>query len=241
MVSSETARDDLERFYPAARGRAHVVRFAIDLDIPTYLGRRDEMRATYGLPERFYFLPNQFWRHKNHMTVIDALARLKAAGKLDHVMPVALSGLNKDPRSPGHFDALMSAVEQAGVGSHFRYLGLIPYEHVLALAGCCDRLINPSFFEGWSTPIEEAKALGAPLLLSDIPIHREQAPHARFFDPRDPATLAEALLELSERTPETRAPADKLRRDQDTRLDAHAKGFFSAVEEACRRRGRGVQ
>ena len=62
MLSSETARDDLERFYPAARGRGHVVRFAIGLDAAPYLARGGEMRARYGLPERFLFLPNQFWR-----------------------------------------------------------------------------------------------------------------------------------------------------------------------------------
>lgn len=33
--------------------------------------------------------------------------------------------------------------------------------------------VNPSFYEGWSTTVEEAKSIGVPLLLSDIPVHRE--------------------------------------------------------------------
>ena len=36
-------------------------------------------------------------------------------------------------------------------------------------------LLNPSHFEGWSTTVEEARALGVPMLLSDLDVHLEQA------------------------------------------------------------------
>jgi glycosyltransferase involved in cell wall biosynthesis len=43
--------------------------------------------------------------------------------------------------------------------------------------------------------VEEAKALGTPLLLSSLDVHREQAgDRATFFDPRSPRELADALL-----------------------------------------------
>jgi glycosyltransferase involved in cell wall biosynthesis len=235
MLSSVTARDDMERFYPASRGRGHVVRFAIDLDITAYMNMGAEMRATYGLPTRFFFLPNQFWRHKNHMCVVAALARLKTESALDSVPPVILSGLNKDSRNPGYFDALMGKARAAGVESHFRYLGVIPYDHVLSLAGACDALINPSRFEGWSTPIEEAKAVGAPLMLSDIQSHREQAPHARFFDPASSAAAAGALLEITRRPPTLRAPIADLIANQNRRLDEHAASLLGTIKAAVGR------
>jgi len=54
--------------------------------------------------------------------------------------------------------------------------------------------MNPSLYEGWSTPVEEAKSIGAPLLLSDLPVHREQQPRvASFFDPNDSSAVAAAL------------------------------------------------
>jgi glycosyltransferase involved in cell wall biosynthesis len=232
MVSSETARDDLERFYPGAHGRGHVVRFAIALDIDSQLRRGEEMRALYGLPDRFFFLPNQFWRHKNHAAIVSALACLKGDGKLSDVLPIILTGKNKDNRNPDHFPNLMRAVTEMGVQSHFRYLGLIPYDHVLSLAACCDSLINPSYFEGWSTPIEEAKAVGAPLILSDIRLHREQAPHARFFNPDSSEAAAEALLEISLRERLPRAPLNILVAEQDCRLEHHAASLLSVVRSA---------
>ena len=54
-------------------------------------------------------------------------------------------------------------------------------------------LLNPSRFEGWSTTVEEAKAVGTPMLLSDIAVHREQAPQARFFAPDDALSLANEI------------------------------------------------
>lgn len=232
MLSSETARADLERFYPQARGRAHVVRFAVDVDIARHLDRGDEMRATYALPDRFYFLPNQFWKHKNHAVVIDALAILKAQNALEGLPPVILSGQPKDPRSPEHFDQLMARASALGVESHFRYLGLIPYDHVLALNAACDAMINPSRFEGWSTPIEESKAFATPLILSDIPIHREQAPQAQFFDPASPAALAEALLPIAKFPVRTYYPESDLFAAQNARLFEHADALRTVVLHA---------
>jgi glycosyltransferase involved in cell wall biosynthesis len=138
---------------------------------------------------------------------------------------------------PPHFDDLMASARSAGVESHFRYLGLIPYDHVLSLAATCDTLINPSHFEGWSTPIEEAKAFGAPLLLSDIPIHREQAPHARFFDPKSVAAAAEALLEIGRRQTIARPDATTLIAAQNIRLNDHASCLFATVQAAANKVG----
>ena len=232
MVSSHTARDDMENFYPGSRGRGHVVRFAIDLNIPAQIGRAAQLRQKYELPERFFYLPNQFWRHKNHSCIVAALAELRAANSLAELPPVILTGLDKDPRNPEHLDRLMRDVHAAGVESNFRYLGLIPYEDVLGLAATCRALINPSLFEGWSTPIEEAKALGAPLLLSDILIHREQAPHAHFFDPNSPSTLAKALIDSARPQHVARKPVAELLADQNARLVEHAESLMQTVNSA---------
>jgi Glycosyl transferases group 1 len=232
MLSSFTAQSDLERFYPKAKGNTHVVRFAIDLDIGKYLGMVDEMRQTYDLPQRFFFLPNQFWQHKNHKVIVEALKLIQARGGLEAVPPIILTGQAKDPRNPGHFENLLASVKAGGVESHFRYLGLVPYDHVLALNAACERMINPSLFEGWSTPIEEAKVFATPLLLSDIPIHREQAPHAQFFDPHAPQSAADALLLAAHTRPPLRPDYAVRRSAQDERLQSHADALLHVVQQA---------
>jgi glycosyltransferase involved in cell wall biosynthesis len=55
-------------------------------------------------------------------------------------------------------------------------------------------IIQPSRFEGWSTVVQDAKALGRPLICSDIPVHREQAPGALGWFPCDaPDVLADLI------------------------------------------------
>ena len=87
-------------------------------------------------------------------------------------------------------------------------------------------MINPSLYEGWSTTVEEAKSLGVPMLLSDIPVHREQAiGKAQFFDPHSVNDMASKLLEawneerhadsfLREQLTQTAAVDFQLRRKQ---------------------------
>ncbi len=232
MLSSETARADLKRLYPRAGANAHVVPFALDLDVSAPLKRGEKLRAEYGLPARFFFLPNQFWRHKNHDVVVDALRRLKINPGLDRIPPIILSGLTKGQHGTAHFDSILAQARAAGAESHFRYLGLIPYDDVLGLNATCDALINPSRFEGWSTPIEEAKALGTPLVLADIPIHREQAPQARFFDASSGERLAQSILAVAESPPATRPPVSELVVAQNARLDAHATSLLATIRAA---------
>jgi glycosyltransferase involved in cell wall biosynthesis len=232
MLSSETARADLKRFYPRAAADAHVVPFALDLDLASPRRRGEDVRAKYALPDRFFFLPNQFWRHKNHDVVVGALQRLKTSAGLDRIPPIILSGLTKGQHGTAHFDAICAQVRAAGAESHFRYLGLIPYNDVLALNAACDALINPSRFEGWSTPIEEAKALGTPLVLADIPIHREQAPQARFFDAASGEQLAQAMIDLADLPPTKRPPLSELVTAQNVRVEAHAARLLATIRAA---------
>jgi glycosyltransferase involved in cell wall biosynthesis len=182
--------------------------------------------AHYGLPPKYFYLPNQFWRHKNHQVVVDALAVLRKRG-LDVV--VAASGSPKDPREANYFDGLMGQVRAHGIDANFRYLGMIPLDHVYALLRASMALINPSRFEGWSTTVEEAKAFSVPLILSDIDVHREQAGgSAHYFGLDDPGTLADKLWQLWH-VPEPSAARD-LVPDLDQRVAAFAADFAQALQ-----------
>ena len=234
MVSSADARHDCEQNYPATRGRTRVVHFAVSTDPPVDPREARRIARSYDLPERFFYMPNQFWRHKNHAVVIEALAMLRRRGV---PLVVAASGNPKDPRNPGHFTRLKALVAQYGIEDDFRFLGLIPFAHLTALMRTCTALLNPSLFEGWSTTVEEARSMGTPMLLSDIDVHREQmGARATYFNPHSSASLADALLCFPD--------LDEIRREQlfdEARLATHLRlkqfgeDFVSLAETVCRR------
>jgi glycosyltransferase involved in cell wall biosynthesis len=226
IVSSFDARRDLEQFLPDAAVPVHVLQFVSNHASADAFPPASTLCERYALPRKYFHLPNQFWTHKNHGVVIDALAQLKGEG-IEAV--VACTGNTSDPRTPGHFEALMARAEASGVASGFRVLGLIPYADTQALMAHAQAVINPSRFEGWSTTVEEAKTLHKRLLLSDLPVHREQSPSlGKFFSPDDPHTLARLMRECLETEVAEPCPAE-IEASYRRRSDAFAQTYLGIV------------
>jgi glycosyltransferase involved in cell wall biosynthesis len=228
VLSSESARNDCREYYTALTDRVSVVRFASQPEPGLLAADPVKVAAHYGLPPAYFFLPNQFWRHKNHQIVIDALTILKTRGE---EVIVAASGSTEDPREHGYFDGLMATIEQRGLRENFRYLGMIPLDHVYALLRAATALVNPSRFEGWSTTVEEAKSFGVPTIVSDIEVHREQTGgEARYFGVDDAQALAHHLSDAYRTSqPVVRA----LLPNADARVAAFAAEFARVVRTAA--------
>ncbi len=191
VVSSRAARVDWLRRYPATEAHTSVLSFtSVPLD-EWYARQPDEAHTAYGLPPKFLLLPNQFWLHKDHATAFEAIRLLRERGL--HVT-LACTGATHDRRQPEHFGRLTAWIEAHGLGDRIRILGLTPAGAQIQLLRAAAAIVQPSLFEGWSTVVEEARALGKPIFLSDLPVHREQdPPEARFFAPRDAAALADLI------------------------------------------------
>ena len=191
LVSSEDGRAACHRAYRASKGRTTVIHFAIPA--PARIADEDARAVAdrYELPADYLFMPNQFWVHKNHRLVIEALQLLREHGQDVTVMA---TGQQLDSYQPDHAPALLREVERLGLQSQFRAPGLVPYEDIMPLMVASSALLNPSLFEGWSTTVEEGRAAGVPMLLSDLPVHREQmGEEASYFNPHSAVSLAAAL------------------------------------------------
>lgn len=189
VLSSKDSKNDFEEAYPEFSEKAFVLPFSVCVPVDIWESDVHLVLDKYDLPDDYWYIPNQFWKHKNHRVVVDAL--VEDRDKI--IPPIVTTGGSHDPRNPDFFGTLMSKVEKQGLQDRFIYIGKISYRDVLVLLKGAIGLINPSLFEGWSTVVEEAKVLGKPLILSDINVHREQAQDALFFDPSSPESLIEAI------------------------------------------------
>jgi glycosyltransferase involved in cell wall biosynthesis len=232
MLSSEDARRTCERHYPGSRGRTHVVHFAVAAPAEATAQQRVDIRSDYGLPERFLYMPNQFWRHKNHLLVVQALESLHRRGRSDIV--VVASGKQFDAYAPAHAERVIAQIRRLGLQHQFRLVGEIPYVHVGALMQSSDALLNPSACEGWSTTVEEARAAGTPLLLSDIAVHREQAgADAEYFKTGDAEALARTLEAFAPLSADARMAREvRARSESAVRVREFGERFATLVE-AC--------
>ncbi len=228
VLSSESAANDFREFFPAHAAKARVFTFATPP-----LALRDADLALDDVPPRFLLVSNQFWKHKNHGVILDALRILQARG----VRPIVLcTGQLVDHRDPEYAGTIRAALEKDGLGEQVKLLGLIPREEQVGLMRRAVAIVQPSLFEGWSTIVEDARTLGRPCLLSGIAVHREQnPPGARFFDPHSPEALADLIAEAWADWPA--GP------DRDAENAAHGRAVarlaevgsrFLALTQACR-------
>ncbi|MBM3515804.1 MAG: glycosyltransferase family 4 protein, partial [Alphaproteobacteria bacterium] len=191
LLSSQDAAEDLRRFYPNATAKIYVWPFVSGLDVEA--AAPVDPRPKYKLPEKFLFAPNQFWKHKDHITLFRGIKLLADRGIN---VTVACTGARGDARNPTHFQDLINFVQSAGLTDRVHYLGLVPREDLLNLFRYSAAVVQPSLFEGWSTVVEDAKAVGRPMILSDLGVHHEQssAPNPfHFFKRGDPAHLADVI------------------------------------------------
>ena len=236
VLSSQDALKDFVTFLPGAAPKARVLPFVADVPADTYECDLEGTIRQYHLPDRFIYLPNQFWQHKNHRQVLAALHLLSKRGTHPYIV---CTGLPHDNRRPAHFAELLTVVSEWGLHAQMIFLGLVPIAHVRALMRQAVCVLNPSLFEGWSSTVEEAKSVGKRLVLSDLPVHREQDPPAAiFFDPQDPeklATILETIWRDSESGPDVQLEA-RARQALPGRMRRFGEAFVNIGREVSRTR-----
>lgn len=191
IFSSLSAQKNFSDIYPKASNKTFVLPFAVshsenykEIDI-------NQLLKKFSLPPQYFFCANQFWAHKNHITILKALALLKNEGKK---ITVVFSGNQDDARNPGFFTDLMQYVTDNNLQEQTHFLGFIERNEQLVIMKNAKAIIQPSLFEGWSTVVEDAKSLNKTVILSDIPVHREQIKsNVFFFEPLVESTLAKQL------------------------------------------------
>jgi glycosyltransferase involved in cell wall biosynthesis len=231
ILSSQHALKDLKRIAPDTIQKARILNFVAQ--VPTDIYRVDSKAIAdyYRLPHKFFFLPNQFWRHKNHQMVFQAV---RDAKKEIEEITVVCSGGTHDFRNPSYFDALLSDIATNNLQNNIRILGRIPREHVMPLMRQSIAVLQPSLFEGWSTSVEEVKSLGKQIIISDIPIHREQNPSSGlYFSPTNPSELAGLLLKLhTEKQPGPDLPLERFAmQNLPDRTRVFAQTFYNIIAE----------
>jgi glycosyltransferase involved in cell wall biosynthesis len=234
LLNSQAVRGDFARTIPEYLGKTRVVPFVSIIDESVYARDPYGVCKEYHLPEKFFYLPNQIWKHKNHQTVLSALT---LARRRHPDITVVSTGLFSDYRNPRFSSELLGKISRSGNREHFICLGLVPREHLYDLMRQSLALLQPSLFEGWSTTVEEAKSLGKAVLLSDLPVHHEQnPPSAEYFPPMDSEVLAEKMVALYTARPPgpDRRLEQSARQNLASRVRQFGESFLAVVAEIGR-------
>jgi glycosyltransferase involved in cell wall biosynthesis len=222
VFSSNAALNDFKVLFPASKANTYVLQFAVSHDF-TALPAFEDVLQKYQLDSVYFMSPNQFWQHKNHSIIIEAASILKKQG---FNAQFVFTGKEYDYRNPDYTDQIKNLAKELGIEDSVKFLGFIDRNDQIALMKNAQAIIQPSFFEGWSTVVEDAKALNQTIIASDIAVHREQLGDAgNYFDPKS----AEALSKLLRRSLDGEH-LNQYTADYNTSILNFANDFLSIVQ-----------
>lgn len=123
---------------------------------------------------------------KNFQTCLDAVSRLSS-----HIPPVKLLVCGDGAER----EFWEQKVLAAGLESEVAFLGYLQREDVWGIMKRADALLSISFFEGCPNVVQEAMLCRCPLIVSDIPEHREilTDDEALLVDPHSPSDVGRAI------------------------------------------------
>lgn len=185
LTGNETGKKEILDNYSVMENKIRIVPFPI-----TFFCYGEEEKPRFELPEKYFFYPAQFWPHKNHICIVKAIAELKNKGIDAHVV---FTGSDK-----GNMAYIQEMVSKLGVAESVHFAGFVTYEEMKYLYTHAIGTIFASLMGPNNIPPIEAIYLECPLIITDIPGHKEQMGEAAiYFDgysANDLANRMETLL-----------------------------------------------
>lgn len=193
LVDSEIGKAQLIESYDVPPEKVFVLPFIPPSYVYTSDSSRDrEVIDRYQLARKFFFYPAQFYRHKNHVALIDAIARLKSSHEDVRLILVGTKERNG-------FADVLAQVKRLGLEENVRFLGYVPDEDMPALYRAARALVMPTYFGPTNIPQLEAFALGCPVATSRIyGIPAQVGDAALLFDPSSVDEILSCLRRLWE-------------------------------------------
>ncbi|MDQ7857232.1 MAG: glycosyltransferase family 1 protein [Armatimonadota bacterium] len=193
VVASEWVKEDVLRHFEIPREKVQVIPWAPPTQVHRPPTDEDlaEARGTYGLTEPFAFYPSVTWPHKNHLRLLEALARLRDREQLR--VRLVCTGFKND-----HWPVIERRIEALRLGGQVQFLGVVPALHLRALYRLAQFVVIPTLFEAASGPLMEAWEDGAPVACSNVTSLPEQAADAALlFDPLSVDVIARAVARMA--------------------------------------------
>jgi glycosyltransferase involved in cell wall biosynthesis len=181
-------------------GKQHVVEsygtdekkvFVLPFVPPLYLldAKDIDVKTKYNLPDKYIFYPAQFWEHKNHINLLEAIKILKDQG-LD--VNLVLVGSKKS-----HYEKVLKKIDELKLSNNIFILGYVSNTDIASLYTNAVATTFVSLIGPTNIPPMEALTLGCPLICSNAYAMPEQVGDAALFvDPKCPQDIAEKIRKI---------------------------------------------
>jgi glycosyltransferase involved in cell wall biosynthesis len=233
IINSESLRAEVEQYLDVDVRKLRLIYEAVDHSL-FKPGDPDEARArvaSYGVTRPFVLFVSSLWPYKNCDGLLQAWARARPdlAGR-----QLAIVGAGRDKN---YLDRLRALAAELGIAGDVVFVGGVPLAETVSFYRAADVFVYPSLNETFGLPILEAMACGCPVVTSDISAMPETAGGAAVLcDPKDPASIAKAMVVALESEDQLRAAG--LRRAAQFTWAATAAATLDVYREAAEAKGK---
>ena len=189
IVTLDYSKKDVIKRYNLDEKRVEVLEFLPNIRT-TKPNKSVSIREKYKLKNDFIFYPAQFWAHKNHIYILEAIKILRKEKATD--IDVVFSGSNK-----GNLEYILDKAKEFKIEDLVHYIGFVSNDEIPLLYDQSLALVMPTYLGPTNIPPLEAFAYETPVCYSDTPFFREQVGDAAFFmNLKDPNSLVQNLLTI---------------------------------------------
>ena len=194
IINSESLRSEIKRYLDVDDRKLKLIYEAVDHDLfrPGDAGEARSVVASHGVTKPFVLFVSSLWPYKNCEGLLRAwaVARPELEGR-----QLAIVGAARDET---YLASLRSLAADLGIAGDVVFVGGVPLERTVSFYRAADLFVYPSLNETFGLPILEAMACGCPVVTSDTSAMPETAGGAAVLaDPKDPASIARAMVEAA--------------------------------------------
>ena len=196
IVNAKSVKDDITRFVGATNAKVVSLPFCPVLNLDFF--KTDINLDKYNLPENYFMISNQFWKHKDHATAFKAFRLFLDKIENEDVYLIC-TGQTHDGRFPDYFNSLQNLIVDLNLKDKIIILGYIPKQDQLQVLKKCIGIIQPTLFEGGpgGGAVYESVAYGIPSIVSEIPVNVElEDETVTFFKTGSPEDLCDKMLTI---------------------------------------------
>ena len=190
---SKAGAANIQRLYGVDPNRVKVLPFSaaatLHADSSDLYTKSVDIKKKYQLVDDYVFYPAQFWAHKNHVVLLEALHLLEK--KHDIILGAIFSGGD----AGGNLDHIKNTAYELGILDRIKFPGFVENDEMQHLYRQSVALVMPTYFGPTNLPPIEAFSLGVPVIYPDKVTYTEQVSDAALrFEISDAESLASKLL-----------------------------------------------
>jgi len=162
IVSFDHIKNDLLKYFDVKESKISVCfpSFAGKWFLTNKITEELTLKKKYGLCNRFLLYPAATWKHKNHINLIKAMAKL-IEDNLD--LQLICTG-NKT----AYHQTIEEEIKKLNLDRNVKFLGIVPEEDLLGLYKTTSLVIIPTLYEAGSGPLYEAIRYSSPVICSNV-------------------------------------------------------------------------